>query len=286
MTVADIGPGQLRDPFVELLEEQMTWNRQLAGYGIVLLAFLGLFLCLSVIIGAWVVKSRVDAVGLAVFQTADEALGFLDIKLGLVSQALERSRDSVGTMARNAARLQNAEADVRQECESLLQTLDGIRQELKSAESWLDSSIAIANGISRVSMAAISSEYAASRPEAAGWMVAREVQVFVDSVIATLAKLQALRMELTHVLDTGRITREVALGIVERVAQLDQVVTGLNGRIDNLDAKVATARASCKTLGQKLQRWNLVATVVACTISLWFGISQILVAYAFQRREA
>jgi hypothetical protein len=228
-------------------------------------------------IGAWRVKSRVDAIGLAVFQTADEALGFLDIQLDHVSRGLERSRHSVDTMAGNASRLQNAGADVREECKTLIQTLDVIHQELKSAETGLDTGVAIASGISRVSMAVISSEYAASRPEATGWMVAVEVRDFMDSVSASLIRLQILRGELVHLQDTGIVTREVALGIIERVARLDQVVTALSGRIERLDAKVAAARAACKSLGRKLQLWNLVAMGVACTVSLWFGFSQVVV---------
>lgn len=251
--------------------------RKLAGYGIVLPAILGLLLCLGATICAWNVMSRLDAAGQAVFQTADEALGFVNDKLNRVSQALEHSRDSVDTMARTATRLQNAGADARQECQTLLQILNAAHQELKSAESWLDSSLAVANGVSRVSTAVLASDFAAARPDAAGLLAAREIRTFADSVTAILVRLQALRTDLLQVLDTGIATREFTLGLIDRLAQLDPIVAGLIGRIEALTGKVATARASCMALGLRLHRWNRAATGIACLVFLWFAASQVVV---------
>jgi hypothetical protein len=59
-------------------------TRRLAGSGILTLAVLGLLLCLGGTAGAWFIKSRVDAVGDAVFGTADEAFGFVNEKLDRV----------------------------------------------------------------------------------------------------------------------------------------------------------------------------------------------------------
>jgi hypothetical protein len=167
----------------------MNTVRRLAGDGALLLATLGLFLCIGGIVAAWVGKSRVDTVGATVFGAADEAFGFVDIKLDRVKQVLERSRHRVSDMSRIAEQLKNAEANARKEYEPLLQTLEEVYQELKSAESWVDSSHAVASGISRVSAAVMSSDFAASRQESTGVAVALELQQFADAVAEALARL-------------------------------------------------------------------------------------------------
>jgi len=254
----------------------MTIVRRLAGHGTLLLAVLGLFLCIGGIVGAWVGKSRVDAVVTAVFGTADEALGFVDIKLDRVKQVLERSHHRVSDMLRIAERLKSTEANARKECEPLLQTMEEVYQDLKSAESWLDSSHALASGVSRVSEAVVSSEYAASRQESAGLTVAREVQAFADAVTDALAKLQAIRLELIELRDTGKLVRKVTVGIIARVADLDRKLASMCTRIEKLDAKVATTRASCADLSQSFCGWTLVAAVMVTVVVVWFGISQIV----------
>ena len=167
-------------------------SRRVAGNGIVLLAVLGLVLCLGGIAGVWVVKGRVDAVGNAVFESADKGFEFVEEKLERVKQGLERSRQSVGDLSRMAERLKSSGAEARQACEPLLQIMDAVYQSLQSAESWLDSAEALASGVSRVSEALVSSDFAASRQESAGVDVAREVQLFADSVADALAQLPSV----------------------------------------------------------------------------------------------
>jgi chromosome segregation ATPase len=257
----------------------MTIVRRWAGRGTLLLAALGLLLCIAGIITVWVGKSRVDAVGTAVFGTADEALGFVDVKLDRVKQALERSRRRVSDMSRIASRLKSAEADAREECQPLLQTAEGVYQDLKSAESWLDSSHALASGVSRVSEALVSSDYAAAHQESAGVMVAREIQAFADAVTDALTKLQALRSELNELRDKGNVARKVAVGIIAHVADLDGRLARLCARIEKLDEKVSTTKASCAELQQTFCWRTLVAAVLVTVILVWFGISQIAMVH-------
>jgi hypothetical protein len=265
----------------------MAILRKLIGFGTMLMAVLGLLLCVGGIIGIWVGKSRVDAVGIAVFGTADETLAFVDIKLDRVKQVIERSRHRVSGISRIAERLKNAEAEARKDSEPLLQAVDEVYQELKSAESWLDSSHAVASGVSRVSEAVASSDFAATRQESTGVAVALELQQFADAVAAALAKLQAMRLELIELRDTGKLARDIALGILARVADLDGRLANLAIRIENLDTRVATTRASYADLGQRLGRWTVVAAVVASVILMWFGISQIVtMAYGWRLRKA
>jgi hypothetical protein len=255
----------------------MTWTRRLGGFGILLLATLGLLLCLGGIVGAWWAKSRVDAVGAAVFKAADKSFVFVDAKLELVKQGLGQSRSRVVDLSRFADRLKNTEIDVRQECQPLLQTLEDIHQELKWAESWLDSSQALADGLSQISAAALTSEFAAARADSTGVAVAGEVQKLSESVADTLARLQVLRAELAKLRETGVITRTVTLGIIDRVAVLDAKVADLGVRVDQLDAKVEAVRASFAEQDRKLKWWTLAATVAASLLPLWFAYSQIVV---------
>ena len=158
----------------------------------------------------------------------------------------------------------------------MLKTLEEVYQELKSAESWLDSSHALASGVSRVSEAVVSSEYAASHQESAALTIARQVQACADAVTDAIAKLQAIRVELIELRDTGKLARKAAVGIITRVADLDGKLATMCARIERLDARVATTRESCAGISQRFRCWTLVAAVVVTVILAWFGISQIV----------
>jgi hypothetical protein len=265
----------------------MAILKRLIGFCTLLLAVLGMLLCVGGIIGVWAGKSRVDAVGTAVFGTADEALAFVDIKLDRVKQIVEKSRDRVGGISRIAGRLKDAEAEATKDCVPLLQALDEVYQDLKSAESWLDSSRAAASGVSRVFEAVASSDFAASRQESKGMAIALELQQFADAVADTLARLQVMRLELVELRDTGKLARDIAVRILARVADLDGRLANMAARIENLDARVATTRASCADFADRLPRWTIVAAVMATVILVWFGISQtVMVAYGWRLGKA
>lgn len=254
-----------------------------AGLATLLLSVLGLLLCSAGIFGVWTGKSRLDALGAAVFGTADEALGFVGTKLDRVRQVLDESQQRVSGLSRIAERLRTAEADVSKECEPLLQTLDRVFDELKAAESWLDSSHAVARGVSRVSEAVVSSEYAASHQDSAGVAVAGKVQEVSDDLADSLAKLQAIRKELIELRDKGKLTRQIALGIIGRVADLDGRLASLSARIGDLNTKVATARTSCTALGKKVRWWTTIAAATLTAVVVWFGVSQIgMMIYGWQ----
>ena len=143
--------------------------RRSLGVGTLLLSVLGLILCLAGIVGIWIVKSRVEAVGEAVLGAAEDSLAFVDDKLDRVKQILNKSQQPVGLLSRAAERLQRKEPEAKKEVTSLLQTLDEkVFQELKSAQSWLDSAHAVAVGVGRVSQTVVSSEYAASHQDTVG----------------------------------------------------------------------------------------------------------------------
>ena len=246
------------------------------GLGTVLLALIGLLLCIGVTIGVWLVKNRVDAVGTAVFGTADDAFAFVDTKLDRVKQVVEKSRQRVSGISRIAERLKNAEADARKDCEPLLQALDEVYQELKSAESWLDSSQAVASGVSRVSEAMASSDFAASRQDSVGVALALELHDFADTVADALARLQAMRSQLIELRDSGKLARDIAAGIIARLADLDGKLANMVARIEKLDARVGATKARCSDLGQKFSWWIVFGAVMVSAVLLWFGFSQVV----------
>ena len=251
------------------------WKRSI-GLGTLLLALLGLLLCVGVTIGVWMVKHRVDAVGTAVFGAADDAFAFVDAKLDRVKQVVEKSRQRVSGISRIAERLKNAEADARKDCEPLLQALDEVYQELKSAESWLDSSQAVASGVSRVSEALASSDFAASRQDAVGVALALELHEFADTVADALARLQAMRAQLIELRNSGKLARDVAAGILARLADLDGRFANMVARIENLDARVGMTKARCADLGQRFGWWSVFGAVLISAVLLWFGFSQVV----------
>lgn len=246
------------------------------GIGTVLLALLGLLLCVGATIGVWLVKNRVDAVGTAVFGTADDAFAFVDTKLDRVKLVVEKSRQRVSGISPIAERLKNAEAAARKDCEPLLQALDEAYQELKSAESWLDSSQAVASGVSRVSEALASSDFAASRQDTVGVGLALELHDFADTVADALARLQAMRSQLIELRDSGKLARDLAVGIIARLADLDGKLANLVARIENLDARVAATNTRCADLGQKFRWWTVFGAVIISAVLIWFGFSQVV----------
>jgi hypothetical protein len=256
----------------------MSLNRRIfrrsIGLGSLLLAILGLLLCIGGIIGVWMIGARVEAVGDAVLSAADDSLNFADAKVDRVKQSLDKCRQRVSGISRVAERLRDAQADARKESEPLLQAVDEAFQQLKAAESWLESSHVVAQGVARVSEAVVSSEYAALHEESTGVALAQRVQELSDSVAEALAKLQVLRQEIVELRDTGKLAREVAVRIVARVADLDGRLAHISARIERFDARVANTKASIVSLQRRIHWWTIVAAVAISAILVWLGISQ------------
>ncbi len=245
------------------------------GFGVVVCSVVGLLLCLAGIVGVWMVKSRVKAIGNAAFSAADDSLDFVNAKSDRVQQALNKSRQRVGWISKAAERLQDETADARKESEPLLLALDEVFRELKAAESWLDSCHAVASGLSRVSEAVVSSEYAASHEDSAGIAIAQRIQELSESVADALAKLQSVRQELVALRDTGKLARTVVVTIVAHVADLDGKVANLSARLEKFDSKVAHAKASVAEVRLKVRWWIRIAAVALTVLMAWFGVSQI-----------
>ena len=175
----------------------------------------------------------------------------MNAKMDRVKKALDSSRQRVSWISKAAERLKDERTDARKESEPLLQALDEVFQQMKAAETWLDSCHAVASGVSRVSEAVVSSEYAASHEESAGIAIAKRMQEVSESVTEALAKLQSVRQELVNLRDTGKLARKVVVTIVAHVADLDGKLANISARLEKFDNKVTQTKASCAELGLK-----------------------------------
>ena len=257
----------------------MAIVRRSLGLGTLLLSILGLTICLAVIVGVWMVKSRVEAVSDAALEAADQSLAFVDDKLGRVEEILKRGQQPVTLLSRAAKRLQRQEPEAKEEVTSLLRQLDDtVFQELKSAQSWLDSAHAVAVGVGRVSEAVVTSDYAATRQDTVGMALAERLQQSSESVAEILAKLQSLREEIVQLRDTAVVSREVAARLVARVVDLEEKMNRLSSGIEKLDVQVAEIRADVADLKRKVPWWTTVAALLLTLLPVWFAISQVVTA--------
>jgi methyl-accepting chemotaxis protein len=240
---------------------------------------LGLTICLAVIVGVWMVKSRVEAVSDAALGAADQSLAFVDDKLGRVEKILKTGQQPVTLLSMAAERLKLQEPEAKQEVTSLLQQLDDtVFQQLKSSQDWLDSAHAIAVGVDRLSEAAVTSDYAATRQDTVGMALAQRLQQHSESVAEILATFQSLREELIQLRDTAVVSREVAARLVARVVDLEEKMNRLATGIEKLDGRVAEIRADVADLQRKVPWWTMVAALLLSLLPVWFAVSQVVTA--------
>ena len=257
----------------------MTIVRRSLGLGTLLLSILGLTVCLVVIVGVWMVKSRVEAVSDAALEAADQSLAFVDDRLGRVEEILKRGQQPVTLLSTAAKRLERQEPEAKEEVTSLLRQLDDtVFQELKSAQSWLDSAHAIAVGVDSVSEAVVTSDYAATRQDTVGMALAERLQQSSESVAEILAKLQLLREEIVQLRDTAVVSREVAARLVERVVDVEEKMNRLASGINTLDVRVAEIRANVGDLKQEVPWWTTVAAMLLTLLPVWFAVTQVVMA--------
>ena len=247
-----------------------------AGGGTLALSIAGMLICLAGIAVVWVLKGRVEAISNAVFSATDESLVFVEVKTDRVRQALDDSQQRVRGISKLAERLRDEKADAGKVCEPLLQAIDGVFQQLKAAETWLDSSHAAAQAVARLSGAVVSSQYAASHEGATAVALAQRVQEVSEEVAESLATLQVLRQEIVEARETGKLAREAAARAVSRVADLSGALANISARIGEFKTGVASTKVLLVKLQRRIQWWIAVASVGIAATFAWFGISQVV----------
>jgi chromosome segregation ATPase len=257
----------------------MAIVRRSLGLGAFLLSILGLTVCLAVIVGVWMVKARVEVVTDAALEAADRTLAFVDDKLGRAEESLKRNQQPFASFSKAAERLQRQEPEGKEKVGALVRQLDEtVFQELKSAQSWLDSAHAIAVAVDRVSEAVVTSEYAATHQDTSGVALAERLQQTSESMAEILAKLQSLRKELVQLRDSAVVSREVAARLLARAVFLEGRMNQLASGIEKLDVRVSEIRVDVGDLKQRVSWWTTAAALLLTLLPVWFAVSQVVTA--------
>jgi septation ring formation regulator EzrA len=254
----------------------MNVIRQSAGSGVILLASVVLILCLAGIIGVWSTKSHMDVLGDKVFEAAEESLAFMDEKLDRIEGAFKNSHRRVGLLSKRVNRLPQKETEAKAEATSLLKTLDEeVFEPLKSAQTWLDSTHAVAVGVGKISEAVASSKYAATHEDAVGVVMAGQLQDVSEAVVEILTTLKEVRQGLIDIRDDVLSARRIALMIVARLAQVEKRMANLCGRIETFHTRVGEMKGEIAAVRDNFQWWTMLGAVLVTLLLVWFAASQI-----------
>jgi DNA repair ATPase RecN len=254
----------------------MNIIRRSAGSGVIFLAFVVLVLCFAGIIGVWSTKSRIDALGEKVFEVAEDSLAFMDEKLNRIEEAFKNGQRRVGLLSMGLDRIPQKAADAKAETTSLLKTLDeDVFEPLKTAQTWLDSTHAVALGVDKISEAVVSSKYAASHADSVGVAMAGQLQEFSNTVVEMLATLKEVRRGLIDIRDNVLSARRIAVMIVARLAQVEKRMANLCRRIETYHARVAEMKGKLAAERDRFQWWTTFGALLVTLLLAWFAASQI-----------
>jgi len=254
----------------------MNVIRRSAGMGVILLASVVLILCLAGIIGIWMAKSRVDTLGDGVFDATDDSLAFIDEKLDRIEGVFKNSHRRVGLLSKSLNHLPQKDAEIQAEAKSLQKTLEAeVFEPLRSAQTWLDSTHAVAVGTSKISKAMVSSQYAVSHEDSVGIMMVEQLQEFSDDVVEILTTVQEVRQQLIDIRDDAVSARRIAVAIVARLARVETKMANLCRRIETFHAKVAGLKGEIVAARVTSRRWTMLGAVLISLLLIWFAASQI-----------
>ena len=254
----------------------MNVIRRSAGLGVILLSSVVLIICLAGIIGVWITKSRVDVVGDKVFEATEDSLAFMDKKLDRIERAFKISHRRVELLSSGVNRLTQKDSKIKAKATSLLKTLDEeVSEPLKSAQSWLDSTHAVAVGVSKISEAVVSSNYAASHEDSVGVAMVGQLQDASEAVVDILTTLKEARQGLIDIRDNVLSARRIALAIVARLAQVEKRMANLCGRIETFHARVVEMKGEIAAARGNFHWWTMFGAVLITFLLAWFAASQI-----------
>jgi methyl-accepting chemotaxis protein len=254
----------------------MNAIRRSAGLGIILLASVMLILCLAGIVGVWLAKSRVDAIGDSIFKAADISLAFMDEKLDRIENVFKNGEGRIGLISNAVDHLPEKGTEIKTETVSLLKSLDEeVFEPLKTAETWIDSTRAVAVGVGKVSEAVAISEYAATHKESMGVEIAERLQSCSESLIEILATLEEVRQRLIDIRDDVASARRIAASVVARLAQIETRMANLCKRIESVHARIIEMKGAVSDLSDGFRWWTMLAGVLLSLLLAWFAASQI-----------
>jgi hypothetical protein len=242
----------------------------------IFMASASFILCLAGIAGVWLAKSRVDVLGDQVFDAADDTLAFVDGRLDRIEAIFKNVHRRIGMLSKAVDRFPQKEAEAKAEAISLLKTLDEeVFEPLKSAQTWLDSTHAVAVGVGKVSTAVVSSRYAGSHQDAVGVAIAERLQDVSETVIVVLTTLQDVRQRMIDVRDNVLSARRIAIAIAAHLAQAETRMVNLGERIGRLHAAVVDLKEEIANVKARFQWWTMLAAALLTVLLAWFAASQI-----------
>lgn len=254
----------------------MNTIRRSAGLGMTIVASAGLVLCLAGIVGVWITKRHVDALGDKVFEAAEDSLAFVDKKLDRVETAFRDVHSRIGVLSKAVDRFPQKQAEAETETRSLLKTLDEeVFEPLKSAQTWLDSTHAVAVGVGKVSEAVVSSKYAASHEDSVGLAIAERLQDASESVVDILTTLKDARQGLLDLRDDVLSARRVAVAVVAHLTQAETRIANLCERTERLHVGVVKMKEGIADVRASFQWWTMLVAVLLTLLLAWFAASQI-----------
>lgn len=259
----------------------MASVKRLAGYSVILAACIVFLLCVGGVGGVWYAQSRVLELGNGLFDAAGDSLDFLDGKLVRIQEACQHSHRRVGQLADGFRHLPQKDSETIAETKSLLNALnEEVFEPLRSAEDWLDSAQAVATGVSHVSSALASSRYAESHSDATGVALVDQLHNASDSAVEILNAVQDFRQRVVDLRDDAAAARRLALNIVARLAQTEERIARLCGRLERLRERVAALKTELEEKNRSFDRWITVGAAAAALLLAWFAASQIvMIAY-------
>ena len=254
----------------------MNVIRRSAGLSIISIASVFLILCFAGIIGVWNAKSLMEVFGDKVFEAAEVSLVFMDEKLDRIEGGFQNIHRRVGLLSRGVGRLPSKETEAKAEAASHLKTLnEEVFEPLKSAQTWLDSTHAVAVGVGKVSEAVVSSKYAASHEDSMGVAMAEQLREISESVVEILTTLKEVRQGLIDIRDDVLSARRIALRIVARLAQVEKRMANLCGRIERFRARVVEVQGEIAVVKGIFHWWTMLGAVLATLLLVWVAASQI-----------
>jgi hypothetical protein len=133
--------------------------RRSTGLGIILLSSVVMIMCIAGIVGVWLAKNHVDAIGDDLSKAADNSLEFMDEKLDRIENIFKNGNRRIGLLSNAVNHLPEKGVEIKTDITSLLKSLDEeVFEPLKNAETWIDSTHAVAVGVGKVSEAVVTSE--------------------------------------------------------------------------------------------------------------------------------
>jgi hypothetical protein len=239
----------------------MLLFRRSAAVAGVLLSILGLLTCLAGTAVTWMAKTRAQSAAAAVFTATDTALAFIGARLERVKGRVLAIGPRVTTLSEWAERLQSIEPgpDLKAAVDAMRERLDALAGELKEAEGGLEPIESVARAVQSLATS----------------MQAVTVADLAGDTARAASRLEALRARLLEIRENRLVAREFAIACIAEAADLDTRLANAARKIDDVSARVSSARASSADRGRRVHAWIALGAVLLIAALVWFGASQV-----------